>query len=525
MGPLAALVECADLHDAVALHARLTTAGLPGLVDCVAGAQTVVVRASTPAALRRTVTAALAAPRGAAGTGGGRVVPIDVVYDGEDLAAVGELTGLGADGVVRAHAGQEWTAAFAGFAPGFFYCVGGSGALDVPRRETPRTAVPPGSVALAGPFSAVYPRRSPGGWQLIGRTAEVMFDIDRAEPALLRSGDRVRYRPVRELVELPPRPAAPAPAAAGPHLVVAAPGLQTLVQDRGRPGSAALGVAPSGALDDVAAAAANRLVGNGPDAAVLENLLGRLTLTAAGDQVLAVTGARASLDVPGVPGWRPAHGVPFALRDGEQLVVGAVETGARVYVGVRGGLAVPPVLGSRSADTLAGLGPAPLAAGDVLPVGADPGTAVQAPAPEPRLPAVPSVRVVPGPRDDWFPPSSLEAFLAQEWELSPDSDRVGARLAGAPLERTRTGELPSEGTVPGSVQVPPSGLPVVFLRDAPTTGGYPVLGVVHPEDLTVLAQLRPGQRLRFTRCPAPELGTELDDIEPDTDVPDTSQEP
>lgn len=504
LGPRAALVECADLHDAVAVHARLAAADLPGLVDCVAGAETVVVRASTTDALRGVVRAARAVPRGSAGAGGARTVTIDVVYDGEDLAAVGELTGLGADGVVRFHTGQAWTAAFAGFAPGFFYCVGEDGP-DVPRRGTPRTAVPAGSVALAGRFSAVYPRSSPGGWQLIGRSAARMFDLDREDPALLRPGDRVRYRPVRELVEVAATAARTAPVR-GPHLTVGTPGLQTLVQDGGRAGSAALGVSPSGALDATAAGSANRLVGNGPGAAVLEHLLGGLELTAHGEHVLAVTGARAALTVTGPAPWRPPPGTPFALRDGERLAVGTVTAGARVYVGVRGGITVPPVLGSRSADTLAGLGPAPLAAGDALPVGPDPGIAVRPPEPAPAPAAVPAVRVVPGPRDDWFTPAAVASFFAQEWELTASSDRVGARLSGEPLERVRTDELPSEGTVPGCVQVPPAGLPVVLLQDAPTTGGYPVLGVVHPEDLAVLAQLRPGGRLRFVRLPAPDLG-------------------
>ena len=504
LGPRAALVECADLHDAVAVHARLAAADLPGLVDCVAGAETVVVRASTTDALRGVVRAARAVPRGSAGAGGARTVTIDVVYDGEDLEAVGELTGLGADGVVRFHTGQAWTAAFAGFAPGFFYCVGEDGP-DVPRRGTPRTAVPAGSVALAGRFSAVYPRSSPGGWQLIGRSAARMFDLDREDPALLRPGDRVRYRPVRELVEVAATAARTAPVR-GPHLTVGAPGLQTLVQDGGRAGSAALGVSPSGALDAAAAGSANRLVGNGPGAAVLEHLLGGLELTAHGEHVLAVTGARAALTVTGPAPWRPPPGTPFALRDGERLAVGTVTAGARVYVGVRGGITVPPVLGSRSADTLAGLGPAPLAAGDALPVGPDTGTAVRPPEPAPAPAAVPTVRVVPGPRDDWFTPAAVASFFAQEWELTASSDRVGARLSGEPLERVRTDELPSEGTVPGCVQVPPAGLPVVLLQDAPTTGGYPVLGVVHPEDLAVLAQLRPGGRLRFVRLPAPDLG-------------------
>ncbi|MEX5237241.1 5-oxoprolinase/urea amidolyase family protein [Kocuria arenosa] len=520
LGPRAALVECADLHDAVAVHARLAAADLPGLVDCVAGAETVVVRASTTAALRDILRTARAVPRGRAGAGGNRTVTIDVVYDGEDLATVGELTGLGADGVVRAHSEQAWTAAFAGFAPGFFYCAGEDG-LDVPRRDTPRTAVPAGSVALAGRFSAVYPRSSPGGWQLIGRSAARMFDLDRDDPALLRPGDRVRYRPARDLVEITPAAAEPAPVR-GPHLRVGAPGLQTLVQDRGRAGSAALGVSPSGALDAAAAGSANRLVGNGPGAAVLENLFGGLELTAHGEHVLAVTGARAALTVTGPAPWRPPLGTPFALRDGERLAIGTVTAGARIYVGVRGGVAVPPVLGSRSADTLAGLGPDPLTAGGALPVGPDPGTAVRLPEPVPAPPAVSTVRVVPGPRDDWFAPAAVASFFAQEWELAASSDRVGARLSGEPLVRVRTDELPSEGTVPGCVQVPPSGLPVVLLQDGPTTGGYPVLGVVHPEDLAVLAQLRPGGRLRFSQVPAPGLGAPIPGDTPagSTDRPD-----
>ncbi|MFE7629323.1 5-oxoprolinase/urea amidolyase family protein [Kocuria sp. NPDC057446] len=524
LGPRAALVECADLHDAVAVHARIAAAGLPGLVDCVAGAETVVVRASSTAALRDVVRAARTAPRGGAGAGEARTVSIDVVYDGEDLAAVGEITGLGADGVVRLHSEQVWTAAFAGFAPGFFYCVGEDD-LDVPRRDTPRTAVPAGSVALAGRFSAVYPRASPGGWQLIGRSAARMFDLGREDPALLRPGDRVRYRPVRELVAVAPA-AAGTPPVRGPHLEVASAGLQTLVQDRGRAGSAGMGVSPSGALDAPAAGSANRLVGNAPGAAVLEHLLGGLELTAHGEHVLAVTGARAALTVEGPAPWRPPLGTPFALRDGERLAVGTVTAGARVYVGVRGGIAVPPVLGSRSADTLAGLGPDPLTSGDALPVGPDPGTAVRPAEPVPDPPAVAGVRVVPGPRDDWFSSAAAASFFAQEWELTASSDRVGARLSGEPLERVRTDELPSEGTVPGCVQVPPSGLPVVLLQDAPTTGGYPVLGVVHPEDLAVLAQLRPGGRLRFVRLAAPELGAPLpeDPAAGHSTDTDTSQE-
>ena len=141
---------------------------------------------------------------------------IDTVYDGEDLAEVGRLTGLGAEGVVAAHTGQVWTVAFGGFAPGFGYMVGENQVLEVPRRSSPRTAVPAGSVALAGNYSAVYPRKSPGGWQLIGRTAARMWDLSREQPALAAPGDRVQFRAVRELVEVAGTRGCAAPTAGAP---------------------------------------------------------------------------------------------------------------------------------------------------------------------------------------------------------------------------------------------------------------------------------------------------------------------
>ena len=141
----------------------------------------------------------------------GELVLIDTVYDGEDLAEVGQLTGLGPDGVIAAHTGQIWTVAFAGFAPGFGYMVGENQDLEVPRRSSPRTAVPAGSVALAGNYSAVYPRRSPGGWQLIGRTGARMWDLDREQPALAAPGHRVQFRAVRDIVTLAPEQPCPGP--------------------------------------------------------------------------------------------------------------------------------------------------------------------------------------------------------------------------------------------------------------------------------------------------------------------------
>jgi biotin-dependent carboxylase-like uncharacterized protein len=278
-------------------------------------------------------------------------------------------------------------------------------------------------------------------------------------------------------------------------LTVLASGPLTTVQDRGRPGWASIGVTRSGAADRQAAALANRLVGNDAAAAVLEVTVGGLQVRAGRALLVAVSGAPAPVTVDG----RAApFNAPLTLRSGQVLGLGNPTVGLRSYLAVRGGIGVPPVLGSRSTDTLSGLGPAPLRPGDVLPVGAlaaDEPVVDVAPVRAPS--SRPVLRVLPGPRRDWLAPAAWTALTAEDWTVSPDSDRVGLRLAGPRLDRARTDELPSEGLVPGAVQVPPDGAPVLFLVDHPVTGGYPVLAVVTTDDLPAAAQLRPGDRVRF----------------------------
>ncbi len=278
-------------------------------------------------------------------------------------------------------------------------------------------------------------------------------------------------------------------------LTVLATGPSTTVQDGGRVGWAAIGVPRSGAADPSSAGLANRLVGNRPAAAVLEVTAGGLRLRAERTVLVAVTGAPAPVSVGGRPAPRDS---PVTVRPGELLVLGTPVAGLRSYVAVRGGIDVPPVLGSRSTDTLSGLGPAPLAAGDRLPVGSLAGdepvvdvAPVRGPSGEPVL------GVLAGPRRTWLAPDAWAALTTRPWTVSPDSDRVGLRLAGPRLRRARHDELLSEGLVPGALQVPPDGAPVLFLADHPVTGGYPVLAVVVSADLPAAAQLRPGDTLRF----------------------------
>ncbi|MGI9156238.1 MAG: biotin-dependent carboxyltransferase family protein [Marmoricola sp.] len=276
-------------------------------------------------------------------------------------------------------------------------------------------------------------------------------------------------------------------------LEVRTAGPQTVVQDLGRPGHAHLGVPRSGALDEPAHRLANRLVGNPESAATLECLLGGLVVRTGQAGTVAVTGARVPLRVGGrAVAWGSAVSVPA----GALVELGGIVSGLRAYVAVAGGIDVAEVLGSRSTDLLSGLGPPVLADGDVLPVGVPPGRPREGEAVPARL-VDPVLRVRLGPRDDWFTPASVAAFDGSSYEVMGESNRIGLRLQGDALVRSRDDELPSEGMLLGAVQVPANGQPVVFLADHPVTGGYPVLGVVLAEDLPVCAQLRPGESVRL----------------------------
>ena len=280
-------------------------------------------------------------------------------------------------------------------------------------------------------------------------------------------------------------------------LEVVATGPLTLVQDLGRPGLAALGVGRSGAADRDAFRLGARLLAQDYTAAALEVTLGGLAVRAHGDLMVALTGAEAPVTVEDR---QVATRSPLSLRDGETLRIGTPAAGLRTYLSVRGGVDVPAVLGSRATDTLSGIGPPPVKAGDLLPVGPPPRTfPVVDHAPAARPAAGPMVlHVLPGPRDDWL--AATDALTAATWTVSSRSDRVGIRLEGPALQRhpTREGqELPSEGVVRGAIQVPAGGEPVLFLADHPVTGGYPVVAVVREDDVDAAAQAVPGHQVRI----------------------------
>ncbi|WP_191966734.1 urea amidolyase family protein [Microbacterium testaceum] len=525
MGDTALLAEVADLAAAVRVHAALAADPPDGVDDLVPAARTVLV-AFDP---QRTSAAAVAAwvrttaIRDSDAAAPGPLVEIATRYHGADLDDTAQLLGIPVDELVSRHRAAEWTVAFTGFAPGFAYLVSADWPFDVPRLDRPRLRVPAGSVGLAGAFSGAYPRDTPGGWRLIGSTDAALFDPQAADPVLLPPRTRVRFVPLRDRVRgagrqgphestrtigradattPPPRSGSsprvlPPVGESRPALRIVAPGPLVTVQDLGRSGRAALGVARSGALDRGALRIANRLVGNDESAAALEITLGAFSARAEDDCWIAVTGALAEVRVDG-------RGVsayaPVRLTKGAELTIDPARAGLRLILAVRGGVAAEPALGSRSTDVLAGLGPAPLRAGELVHAGAATGVVpVVDGFPWSIPPVVLEVGLRPGPRADWFAPAAVDALIDATWTVTTDIDRVGIRLDGPVLERTRPDELPSEGMRPGALQVPPHGRPVILLADGPVTGGYPVIGVIPDAVLDALAQVRPGDRVRFRR--------------------------
>ncbi len=502
VGPHTVLVELPDLAATLALYDALAADPLPGQREVIPAARTLMIRfaadqvvnASLPgqiASLQRNATQSPAQPAA-------DPVEIPVSYDGADLDDVARHMGLSVAEVIDAHQAALWQVAFCGFAPGFAYLSGSDPRFNLPRRPTPRTRIPAGSVALAAEFSGIYPKDTPGGWQLIGTTDTPMWDLARDPPALLRPGMRVRFVRARPGIVVPVRVPEPAQTVTqNAALSVISTVFPLLFQDEGRQGQAGQGVSASGAMDIPAMRRANRAVGNPSDAATLEITLGPVRLRAEAPVTLALTGAgRVVLAGREIPA-----GCAFSLDPGDELSIAPPAAGMRSYLALRGGYAVDPVLGSAATDTLAFVGPDPVTTGAVI-VGANhPACATGMPEPEPDLPRAGEVIELPvilGPRTDWFSPEAIALFLAQTWRVTAQSSRVGIRLDGAqPLQRDDKRELPSEGTEYGAIQVPHSGQPVLFLADHPLTGGYPVIATLNPRAIALAGQIPPGAHIRF----------------------------
>ena len=440
-------------------------------------------------------------------------VHIPVTFDGPDLEAVAAGIGRTTSSVIDQLTSTELHVAFLGFAPGFPYLTGLPPELaSIPRRSTPRTSVPAGSVAVGGGFATVYPQSTPGGWRLLGRTDLRLFDPDNPPFALLRPGDTVRFSagpPPAQRDHFDKRPTRTPPgatttgrarlAATGRRFVeVLDPGLLSLVEDGGRHSLANMGIPNAGAADPQSMRLANRLVGNADWAAAIEVTAVGPRLRFAGDGHLAVVAsAEDGVDVR-IDDHPVGTDSVSPIRDGQILSIGRIMLGLRAYVAVSGGIETPLVMGSRSSDLLCGMGPGPLVAGDRLDLGIPTrphGLASHPIGPGPGVePAV--IRVVGGPHR--LPPSALAGLTSTVWTVGESSNRIGLRLKGGRHSLAHdSGAIRSTAMVTGAIQIPPDGGPIVLMPDHATVGGYPVVACVITADLARLGQLRPGDPLRF----------------------------
>ena len=469
----------------------------------------------------------------------GRTIDVPVVYGGDegpDLAQVAAFARCSPATVIERHAARAYRVFMLGFLPGFAYMAPVDETIAAPRRATPRLRVPAGSVGIAGLQTGVYPSDSPGGWQIIGRTAVSLFDPGSRPPALLAPGDHVRFVPIaadavsgsgRTEARAAAHPAAHPAAGTTPpiatrYATVLRPGLLTTVQDSGRWGYQDLGVPVSGPMDHVAQRLANALVGNTRNAATLEATWLGPELRMEQETRVAVVGADLHVTLDGVD---VPLGAAVRCRAGSVLRFGDRRSGARAYVAFDGGIAVPLVLGSRATHVrsgLGGIGGRALRAGDRVPLGdpekdcaarpADPavvrpdaGAASSAVVAAADLQVRPAggarLRVLPGPQTAYFAPAALEMLQGIRYTVSPQSDRMGYRLAGdAPMPYGTSGDMISEAALVGGVQFPPSGDPILLMADRPTSGGYPQLAVVITADLPLAGQLGPGDWIEFEAC-------------------------
>ncbi|MDR0237420.1 urea amidolyase family protein [Acinetobacter sp.] len=506
------LIELASLQETLALYSKLQNLHLKGIKDLIPAAKTILVFFDEINSDFKTLSTLI-----------GRLdidldvqqhsqqVIIPIRYDGEDLAQVAELQGLSVADLIRKHHQSTWDVAFIGFAPGFAYMNSPDQPFtDIPRLKTPRKKIPAGSLGLAGQYSGIYPKDSPGGWQLIGTTTEKMWDLERSNPALLRPGIRVHFEDVTHhpvSINVPKQIIAVEDTGSKqPLFKIISSGLQTTIQDEGRFQQTNIGVGTAGAMDIDSMHSANRIVGNPSETPIIEVLNGGLKVKMQHSAVIAVTGAISNIHVKFADGQKADFECyqPIALECDDEFHIQTPHAGLRNYLSVRGGFDIQPILNSCSFDSLAILGPSPLTVGDVLYQGQVVPSNITindvAKANLPQLGDTIELDIVMGPRTDWFDQDSIEKLCNQSWLVTHESNRVGLRLLGKqPLIRKVTHELESEGTCIGALQIPPNGQPVLFMNDHPLTGGYPVIASVAKHHWDLVAQIPADCHIKFRK--------------------------
>ncbi|MEM9080028.1 MAG: carboxyltransferase domain-containing protein [Verrucomicrobiota bacterium] len=419
---------------------------------------------------------------------------IPTFYDHAELTKISALLNLSPNEIIQSHSTAHYTVAALGFSPGFPYLLGLPKKLTLTRLKTPRP-ITAGTVAFAAHHAGIYPNDSLGGWHPIGKTSFPLFNLANNPPTPLKPGDSLRFKPLSSPPQTPTPNLDPPPPTQSPVLQITNPGPGTTIQDPGRSGFQHYGVSRGGSADRDSAAAANLLVGNPPEAPILEFCLQGPVLTALRDTTFAVVG--------GPP---EVSGTTRSLKMGQSLDLRPNPSAAFGYLAISGGFDVPKILGSHATDVRAGFGGhqgRPLQTGDLL--GQLP------PRPAPRLapgqhitwpqsglqPQTLLIRVLPGLQHDLFDDPSQFALLDEHFTKTSRLDRTGARLEGPKLSLASPHNLTSQPVTLGTIQVPPDGLPIVLQSECQTIGGYPVIAHIIAADLPLFTRALPGTQIRF----------------------------
>lgn len=443
----------------------------------------------------------------------GRKIIIPVVYGreyGPDLTDVARFHGLTEEQVVEIHSGREYRVYMVGFVAGFPYLGEVADEIATPRLETPRLKVPAGSVGIAEKQTGIYPCEAPGGWRIIGRTPLRLFNPLQQPPVVLQLGDIVKFKPISEKeFRITENTSQKQPADRFPKnkkgikvFQVLKPGFFTTVQDLGRYGYLRYGVPISGAMDTFSLVAANLLVANNPNDACLEITLIGPELQALTKTQIAITGGAASPKINGqhVPMWQTLE-----VQEGAVVSFGKVESGCRAYLSIRGGVDTPPVLGSRSTCVRGGFGGIngrQLKTEDII-GGFDVSLLkVGYSMPEELVPQFTGqfkARVILGPQADMFTERGITTFLSSQYKVTLEADRMGYRLEGPIIEHKAKADIISDALLPGAVQIPKNGKPIMIMRDAQTAGGYPKIAVIITPDVSTLGQAKTNDVIEFSK--------------------------
>ena len=432
-----------------------------------------------------------------------KIIEVPVCYDhefGPDLEFVAASNHLTKEEVIAIHCSKEYSVYMMGFLPGFAYMGELEDAIATPRKKTPRANVENGSVGIAGKQTGIYPITSPGGWQIIGRTTLKLFDMQNENPFALKTGDRVRFIPFskKEFINslsLQKQIQYPAEEIKPPAAMIIRPGPGSTIQDKGRWGFQSFGVPVCGAMDELAFSQANALVGNPKESAVIECTMGGLLIQCRKKLCIAITGAGAAF-----VNHRPIKNFqPLTLWVNDLLEIKYNHDGIRTYVSVAGGFAAPRIMNSLSTYAPAGIGHF-LKKGEELYIEQE-GTYISGkmdPDYKPNLYSPNArVRVMDGPEMDWMEAPAKEGLWQQDFLISVQSGRMGLRLKAKPLSPQNKTELVSTAVTKGTIQLTPDGQLIILMSDSQTTGGYPRIAQVAAVDLPILAQLKPGDSVRF----------------------------